>query len=894
MRIRFPSRPLLAILCLSSFLLCLWLNQIATAQTPTAAQLVQQGIDRYQTGDYKTAADRWETALKTYPNDPANAVIIQENLARAQQQLGKSDAAIALWEQVTAYYRQTKDLPSLGHSLTEQAQVYSSLGQSRKAIALLCGQEVHLLKAINPLACLPDSALQLARAANDKKGEAAALGSLGDALRLLGNYQSAISLLQASLALALDKPAYRIAALNSLGSAYSSLAQVNYRRAESASQRGDSQEEGRFTTLGKDNDKTALQSFQQGLELARSQTDAAGELRSLINAIPAYYRTDNMAAATEAHKQATTVLARLRLPDSRQRVYAAVDLARLLKPVAIKEPSLRSDCLEETLLPQAETLLKQAVATAQKLEDQRAASFALGAQGHLQECRGNIPQALQLTDQARLAADQSKASDSLYLWEWQAGRILRKQGQNEAATNDKAIAAYQRAIAALEFIRDDILSANRDLQFDFRDTIEPIYRQLVALRLEQEQPSQTKAIPTKAEEFKSKENSKRILGAIDSLRLAELQNYFGNDCVITVANPTSRSNEVKDPSAAIINTFILEDQTAIILSLPNEQKRFALYPIPRQKLIDQINLFREKLESHEDDLRGYDPKPAQEVYNWLIRPFANDLKQADIKTLVFVLDGILRSVPMAALHDGEQFLIQKYAIATTPSLKATNIKPFNRNGLRVLALGLIKAATIDNQTLPALTNVRKEVTDIVGKFPGSKKLLDEAFTPAGMKKELSQTVYPIIHLATHGNFGTDPEETFIVTGNIVTGNNQKLRLNELDSLIRGTTLNREPLELLTLTACKTAVGDDRSSLGLAGVAIQAGARSAVASLWSIDDATTAEVATNFYAKLSDTSLNKAQALQAAQKSLIEQASITDQRLAHPAHWAPLILIGNWQ
>lgn len=885
MRIHLPIRPLLAILCLSSFLLCLGLNQVSMAQTPTVTQLVQQGVDCYQKGDYKTAVDRWKTALESYPNDPANAVIIQENLARAQQQLGKSNAAIEQWEKVTAYYRQTKDLESLGHSLTEQAQVYSSLGQSRKAIALLCGEDKKQLQAINELACLPESALQIARAANDKKGEAAALGSLGDAQRLLGDYQSAIVLLKASLALAPDVPAYSIAALNSLGNAHSSLAQVNYRRAESANQRGDSQEEGRFTTISKGYDEIALKHFNQGLEQARSQTDAAGELRSLISAIPVYYRIDT-SAATQTHQQATAVLARV--PDSQQRVYAAIDLARLLQPITIKETSARSDCLAAALLTQAETLLKDAADTAQRLNDQRAASFALGAQGHLQECRNDTLQALQLTNQARLTADQAKAKDSLYLWEWQAGRILRNQGRNEAA-----IAAYQRASTTLEAIRDDILSANRDLQFDFRDTIEPIYRQLIALRLEQEQSIQTKAIPTKAEEFKSEENYKGIVGAIDSLRLAELQNYFGNDCVITAAAP-SGSDAVRDPFAAIINTFVLEDQTAIIFSLPDEQKRFALHPIPRQKLIDQINLFREGLESYENDLRGYDPKPAQEIYDWLIRPFANDLEQAHIKTLVFVQDGILRSVPMAALHDGKQFLIQKYAIATIPSLKTTSTKAFNRNGLRVLALGLTKQAIINNQRLPLLTNVRKEVKGITGKFSGSKELLDDGFTYDGMKKELSQTVYPIIHFATHGHFGTDPEDTFIVTGNIEKGNNQKLKLNELDSLIRGTLLNREPLELLTLTACETAVGDDRSSLGLAGVAVQAGARSALASLWSIDDAATAEVATNFYAKLSDTRFNKAQALQAAQKSLIEQASIADQRLTHPAYWAPFILIGNWQ
>ncbi len=567
------------------------------------------------------------------------------------------------------------------------------------------------------------------------------------------------------------------------------------------------------------------------------------------------------------------------MPDSRDVVYAAIDLARLQQPVTIGQSFSRSDCLRSDLLPSAEALLQRAVVTAQRLQDRRADSFALGELGHLQACRGNTAEALRLTQQARLSADQDlKAKDSLYLWEWQTGRILKEKGRNA-----EAIAAYERSINTLETIRSDILSANRDLQFDFRETIEPIYRELIALKLEQETPVSTR---TKANDSQSKQNFKAILSTIDSLKLAELQNYFGNDCVVVAAN-SNRPDAVVDRSAAVINTFILENQTAVILSLPDGQKKYALYPIKRQELINQVNVFRQGLQRYRD-LQGYDRQPAQQMYNWLVRPFAIDLKQAQIKTLVFVQDGILRSVPMAALHDGERFLIQQYAISTTPSLSLTDSQPFNRSALRVLALGLTKEAIVDNQTYPALTNVREEIMGVESKIPGSKQLLDEAFTSVGMQKELGQAVYPIIHLATHGRFGTDPEDTFILTGN-----NQKLTLSELDRVIRRTTRNREPLELLTLTACETAVGDDRSSLGLAGVAIQAGARSAMASLWSINDAATAKIATDFYANLRDVNLTKAQALQIAQKELIENSSDNPQ-FSHPAYWSPFVLVGNWQ
>jgi CHAT domain-containing protein len=277
------------------------------------------------------------------------------------------------------------------------------------------------------------------------------------------------------------------------------------------------------------------------------------------------------------------------------------------------------------------------------------------------------------------------------------------------------------------------------------------------------------------------------------------------------------------------------------------------------------------------------------MYDWLIRPFEADLQQTQVKTLVFVQDGIFRSVPMAALHDGTHFLVQRYAIATTPSLTLTDPKQLNRTALRVLALGLTKAAKIDNESFQALPNVSQEIDGIKQSIPNSKQLLDEEFTRDRLKQELSQTVYPIIHVATHGKFGTDPKDTFIVTGD-----DRKLTLSDLDQLIRNVSRNTEPLELISLTACETAVGNDRSALGLAGVAVQAGARSALASLWTVNDATTAELSKEFYARLRTPNLSKSDALQDVQKSFIEgKVAIDGKQYTHPAYWAPFVLIGNW-
>lgn len=889
-RLRYPGW--LPCLFLLSLMVCLGVGQVAPshvqAETPNITQQVEQGVQRYQAGDYSGAIAVWKTALShsRQTQNWENTAILVENLARAYQQLGQSEQAIDYWQQGVTLSRQLANLPQLGRMLTEQAQAYSRLGQPRQAIELLC----------NPMpqgTCSQDSALQIARTAQDSSLEAAALGSLGDAYRLDGDYNEAITVLQSGLALAekMAHPAYQTAALTSLGNAYESRAQRSYRRATSALQTGDQLEAEQFQTTAVGDDTQALKYLQRSLEMARSHNDQPTQLRSLLSTIPLYYRTNDPVAATAALQAAKQLLNQL--PANRNRVYAAIDLARLLQPVQPGAMASRWDCPTGEGSAQAEALLQSAVATAQRLQDQRAASFALGALGHVYECRAAYAQALTVSQQARWAAEQDlKSRDSLYLWEWQTARILKAQGQIQAA-----IAAYERAIATLNTIRSDILTASRDLQFDFRDTVEPVYRELVDLRLSLE-PSAKAAVRTPSsadgsEVAQSKvvvsaapassadsQNLTTVLNTMDLLKVAELQNYFGDDCVVTVLNSRQSVQNQAKTATAIFSSIILPDRTAIIVSLPDQTQRVAWIqqpePAVRQATID----FRRGLERF---FKPFNPQQAQQLYDWFIRPFEADLAQAQIKTLVFVQDGILRSVPMAALHDGQQFLIQKYAIATTPSLTLTDFRPQDQ-GLRALALGLTQSATVDGQQFQALVNVSQEIQAVTAELPGSKPLLDQDFTRDRLQAELRQQSYSIIHIATHGQFGTDPDETFLVTGD-----SQKLTLTELDTLIRQFARGPETIDLLTLTACQTAVGDDRAALGLAGVAVQAGARSALASLWSVNDAATANVAAQFYQSLRRPDTSKAAALRKAQTDLIVAGGL----YAHPAYWAPFILVGNW-
>ena len=859
-RPRLQKSRRLGILFVLSFIFCLWLGQPSSlilraetkAHSPNASQLVQQGVELYQSGDFRGAIAQWQTALTIYQDtqNPTNEAIVLENLARAYQQTGQINQAIGNWEGAIAQYRQLENWQQVGRGLTEQAQAYSRIGQQRRAIALLCGERE---------GCVPGSAVQLAQEQNDYFGEAAALGSLGEASRLRGDYEKAIETLQTSLKIAsnIDNPQLHSSALNSLGNAYSSLAQVNARRANSARQIGEIEQANQLEQAASRNNAQALAYFEESLKLAQDQNNQLGQMRSLLNTIPLYYRREANVKANQNIQQALALLPTL--PQTQEKVYAAIDLAMLQSDSSLK-------CSKPEHDEAAIALLGQAVSIAQSLEDDRALSFALGELGHVYECRQDYAQALKLTQRARWTAEQDQsAKDSLYRWEWQTGRILKAQGQL-----NEAMGAYEGAIATLETIRDELLVANRDLQFDFRDTVEPIYRQLIALKLE--------TLPSPLVKSVDAINLTSVLQTADSLKLAELQNYFGDECDLRGIERERVDLANATPNTAVFSSIILQDRTAIILNLPDGQQKIAQIAIDDKSLREEINQFRLGLESFFDQ---YDPQPAQKVYDWLIRPFEADL-QPQIETLVFVQDGILRSIPMGALHDGEQFLIQKYAIATTPSLSLTTPNPSNRQDLRALALGLSESASIDGRDYPPLPYVRQEIDQVQQQLQGSKLLLNEEFTSQRLQQELGDNAYPIIHIATHGVFGTVPEDTFLVTGS-----KEKLTINELDTLIR-TTEGTEPLELLTLTACQTAIGDERSALGLAGVAVQAGAKSALASLWSIEDAATAQMANRFYQGLNNPGTNKAQALREAQVALLEGG-----RYAHPAYWAPYILIGNW-
>jgi tetratricopeptide (TPR) repeat protein len=335
--LRRPGRGLLSILFCLGLTLALGLGQGvpfwggAAVQAATPAQLVQAGVSLYQTGDYQGAVDRWQTALQGYPpgDSSSDRAVVHENLARAYQQLGQPSAAIEAWAAAAAIYRQLGQGAQVGRMLTEQAQMHLSLGQQRRAIALLCLPKTEA--TVDD--CQPSSALPMAIATNDTLGQIAALGSLGEAYRLQGDYPEAEAFLNQGLALAREVGygQFEVPMLNSLGSIASRQAQVNFRRADGANQIGLTDIAAPFTQQAQDYEAQAQNWFQTALGSAQQQTNLTGELQTRLNLLPIYRRQADATAIAANRQRLGTLIDQL--PASREVAYGAIALGRSYQPL---------------------------------------------------------------------------------------------------------------------------------------------------------------------------------------------------------------------------------------------------------------------------------------------------------------------------------------------------------------------------------------------------------------------------------------------------------------------------------------------------------------------------------------------------------------------------------
>jgi CHAT domain-containing protein/tetratricopeptide (TPR) repeat protein len=502
----------------------------------------------------------------------------------------------------------------------------------------------------------------------------------------------------------------------------------------------------------------------------------------------------------------------------------------------------------------------KAIELARDLGDFRTTSYALGNLGGVYEKNQQWLEAQQCTEQALLLSQNVSLNspDLAYQWQWQLGRIRRDGKEKDI---EGAIATYTAAFNTLQSVRNDLVPISRDGQFDFRDKIEPVYRELVDLLLRGEKPNQ--------------ENLKQARNVIEALQVAELDNFFREACI----QPREINIDNIDKESAVIYPIILKNSLEVIIKLPGlEQLKHYRTNLASNIVKDALVKLREQIVDTEQGKIKELKTSLHNIYSWLLKPAKTDLDKNNVKTLVFVLDGELRNIPMAALYDGSRYLIESYSLVLAPGLKLIDARQLKLENIKILTAGISEA----RQGFPALPNVKQELQEIQSQV-ASIVLLNSEFIDSSLRAKINLNENRIVHLATHGKFSSNAEDTFIINWD------KRININELNQLLQ--TRNQQqskPIELLVLSACQTAAGDNRATLGLAGVAVRAGARSTLASLWNIGDNSTSVLMKQFYQELLTNKRTKAEALRQAQLFLLKNPSYNN-----PKTWSPYILLGNW-
>ena len=497
--------------------------------------------------------------------------------------------------------------------------------------------------------------------------------------------------------------------------------------------------------------------------------------------------------------------------------------------------------------------------------------------------------------------------------EWRLGRMNGKLGRPA-----ESLGAWQRAVRKVEALRQDLPIEDERGRSTYRTVLQPVYLGLVDGLL---------ASADGSTEAQRKVTLRQVVDTIELLRQSELQDYLGDRCEVDAIKGGTVTVIARD--VAVLYPIVLDDRLELLLETSDGITRHRSSTSAQQVRTMTTRFARNLRSGGEDHL-----SQAQQLYNWVLRPLEQDLARHGVKTLVVVPDASLRLVAVAAFHDGNRYAIEKFAVVMATGMSMTNterdvpidgvllaglttpgsvVDKLSKGAVSQL-LGPQAANQFGPPTLLASRSVRsmrgaavaladapsdaasrsaalrealslpgvgKEVAAI-NKVASGTRLLDQEFTVDNFRREAESGRYSVIHLASHGVFGGRSDATYLLAYDDL------LTLDRLQSLLRSDTFRRKPIELLSLSACETAEGDERSPLGLSGAAIKARARSVMGSLWPVSDEAAVDLMEGFYRGLIKEHLSKAQALQRSQVELLHKPGF-----AHPFYWAPFILIGNW-
>ncbi|HEY9762978.1 MAG TPA: CHAT domain-containing protein [Trichocoleus sp.] len=767
------------------------------------------------------------------------------------------------------------------------------------------------------------TALAIYRRIGDRAGTALTLWHLGYACLQLGQYEEALRYSEEGVTL--TQGAGKAYFLVRLSTVYSTLGQL----------------------------QRAIASAQSAVDIAETSTVDELKISALVTLGGAYSGAGQDRQAITLYQQALS------------RAEAAQALRGQVSAMINMGWSYQS--LNE--YDQAIAWFERVLPLAQQLGDPLAEAYAIGNLGHSYGFVGRYQEGLNLLNQALPVARKSGDLEG----EWRAlrsiGRILVQQNQPELA-----IVYYKAGINVIASLRSTNQALPAEMQQSFVETYASEYRPLVDLLLQQGRILEAQQVLEllKVEELRDFTRSTRTSDIRGGIALNEAEQKildehgslvaFGQEVTacerascpqlealltqrraltdayqqrIEALVTTIRDNRARDdfffdprylnesareiveaePGTVLVYPFVQENTLWLLWTAAGEVVGSKQIPLSQAELGATSLRFRELLEDPRSDL-GELQAVGKQLYDWLIAPIEQELSATGqpIQHLVFAQDRMLRYVPMAALFDGNQYLVERYRISTILSADLTNMddrSASETDNTAVLALGLSNSvnglAPLPNVETEVDAIVRNENDDSNGIYPGLE-FLNQDFTLTALERHLRES--QIVHIATHGAFVPGQvEQSYLVLGD-----GQRLTISQIDRL--GSDLR--DVDLVVLSACQTALGgpgaDGIEVAGISSYFLAANRASAViASLWLVNDASTSVLMQHFYSNLA-TGMSKAEALRQAQLTMLEvgaeqngasdrtgtatiavlptDAKATVFGTSHPYYWAPFILIGN--
>lgn len=568
----------------------------------------------------------------------------------------------------------------------------------------------------------------------------------------------------------------------------------------------------------------------------------------------------------------------------------------------------------------------------------RISAEALDGLAQLYENKFRFEEAERLNQQGILAAQRVNAQDLLLKLQWRQGRL-----QKQLNHVTEAIAAFQHAVDHIEALRQDIPVEYHNGKSSFRETLEPVYMGLADLLLKQAH-------------FETGGNRQNLLRrareTVELIKQTEMEDFLGGRC--EVAGSKGSLLETRDVNTAILYPIVLPERMELLASIGGDLNQFT-QKISAEDLQANIKKMESALRNGKADVKKY----GKQLYDWLIAPIKPWFTKKNIKTLVIIPDSTWRVIPLSALYDGEHYLVEQFAVATSPGLTLIDSAPLQKQVVKSLLAGMSEPGDViynlpetildglagavsegasrglnvlgeKSRALPfrearvikdtddprveegfqetQLTQTRQVPPEVLYsdkftekakellKLPGVEQeinslretipntlLMNQDFTKEAFRDRLGEDSFSVIHIASHGVFGNSAENSFIMAYDNI------INMNDLEGLLRSDKFDLHPVQLLTLSACQTAEGDDRAPLGISGIAIKAKVRSTIGTLWPVSDEAAWKLMTEFYKNLMKPDTSKVQALKDAQISLIKH-----ENLNHPFFWSPFILVGNWQ